>query len=201
MIFTLITIFLVGVILLMGIYTVLQFLGKFPSRTIDDVRPYLRRTELQELEEILDPANEANFQLRLSPAEFRQLQRKRIHLVREYLLRMSHNALVLIEWGTMEWIGPAERADLDKDRRMMAQELVQAATEFRLYSLLALLKLKLWILFRLDAWPVISSPKVSGLRRLAGIDAVKSYLRLRDAVSYLSEIHGHQYQEELVARL
>jgi hypothetical protein len=185
----------------MGIYTVLQFLGKFPSRTIDDVRPYLRRTELQELEEILDPANEANFQLRLSPAEFRQLQRKRIHLVREYLLRMSHNALVLIEWGTMEWIGPAERADLDKDRRMMAQELVQAATEFRLYSLLALLKLKLWILFRLDAWPVISSPKVSGLRRLAGIDAVKSYLRLRDAVSYLSEIHGHQYQEELVARL
>jgi hypothetical protein len=201
MIFTLITIFLVGVILLMGIYTVLQFLGKFPSRTIDDVRPYLRRTELQELEEILDPANEANFQLRLSPAEFRQLQRKRIHLVREYLLRMSHNALVLIEWGTMEWIGPAERADLDKDRRMMAQELVQAATEFRLYSLLALLKLKLWILFRLDAWPVISSPKVSGLRRLAGIDAVKSYLRLRDAVSYLSEVHGHQYQEELVARL
>ena len=74
MIFTLITIFLVGVILLMAIYTVLQFLGKFPARTIDDVRPYLRPTELQELEEILDPANEANFQFRLSPAEFRQLQ-------------------------------------------------------------------------------------------------------------------------------
>jgi hypothetical protein len=84
---------------------------------------------------------------------------------------------------------------------MMAQELVQAATEFRMYSLLALLKLKIWILFRLDAWPVIPSPKVSGLRRIAGIDAVKAYLRLREAVSYLSEIHGHQYQEELVARL
>ena len=201
MIFTLITIFLVGVILLMAIYTVLQFLGKFPARTIDDVRPYLRPTELQELEEILDPANEANFQFRLSPAEFRQLQRKRIHLMREYLLRMSHNALVLIEWGNMEWVGPGQRADLDHDRRMLAQELVQAATEFRLYSLLALLKLKLWILFRLDAWPVIPSPKVSALRRLAGIDAVKAYLRLREAVSFLSEIHGHQYQEELVARL
>ncbi|HEV2989272.1 MAG TPA: hypothetical protein VG759_12580 [Candidatus Angelobacter sp.] len=201
MIFTLITIFLVGVILLMGIYTVLQFLGKFPSRTIDDVRPYLRPIELEELEEILDPANEANFRFRLSPAEFRQLQRKRIHLMREYLLRMSHNALILIEWGNMEWTGPAQRADLDRDRRVMAQELVQAATEFRLYSLLALLKLKIWILFRLDAWPVIPSPKVSGLRRLAGIDALKAYLRLRKAVSYLSEIHGHQYQEELVTRL
>ncbi len=201
MIFTLITIFLVGVILLMGIYTVLQFLGKFPARTIDDVKPYLRPIELQELEEILDPANEANFKLRLSPAEFRQLQRKRIHLMREYLLRMSHNALVLIEWGNMEWTGPGQRADLDKDRRMLAQEMVQAATEFRLYSLLALVKLKLWILFRLDAWPMIPSPKLSGLRQLVGIDAVRAYQRLRESVSYLSEIHGSQYQEDLVARL
>ncbi len=201
MIFTLITIFLVGVILLMGIYTVLQFLGKFPARTIDDVKPYLRPIELQELEEILDPANEANFKLRLSPAESRQLQRKRIHLMREYLLRMSHNALVLIEWGNMEWTGPGQRADLDKDRRMLAQEMVQAATEFRLYSLLALVKLKLWILFRLDAWPLIPSPKLSGLRQLVGIDAVRAYQRLRESVSYLSEIHGSQYQEDLVARL
>ncbi|HXB22683.1 MAG TPA: hypothetical protein VNV88_14950 [Candidatus Solibacter sp.] len=201
MTFTLITIFLVGVILLMAVYTFLQFLGKFPARTIDDVKPYLRPIELEELEALLNPANETNFQLRLSPAEFRQLQRKRIHLMREYLLRMSHNALVLIEWGNMEWMGPGQRADLDKDRRMLAQELVQAATEFRLYSLLALLKLKLWILLRLDAWPILPSPRVSGLRKLAGIDAVRAYLRLKDAVSYLSELHGTQYQEELVARL
>ena len=201
MTFTLITIFLVGVILLMAVYTFLQFLGKFPARTIDDVKPYLRPIELEELEALLNPANETNFQLRLSPAEFRQLQRKRIHLMREYLLRMSHNALVLIEWGNMEWMGPGQRADLDKDRRMLAQELVQAATEFRLYSLVALLKLKLWILLRLDAWPILPSPRVSGLRKLAGIDAVRAYLRLKDAVSYLSELHGTQYQEELVARL
>ena len=201
MIFTLITIFLVGVILVMAIYTISQSLGKFPARTIDDVRPYLRPTELQELEELLDPATETNFRFRLSPEEFRQLQRKRIHLMREYLLRMSHNALVFIEWGNVEWVGPAQRADLDHDRRKMAQELVQAATELRLYSLLALLKLKIWILFRLDAWPVIPSPRVSALRKLGGIDAVRAYMRLRAAVSYLSEIHGHQYHEELVARL
>ncbi len=201
MIFTLITVFLVGVILLMGIYTVLQFLGKFPARTIDDVRPYLRAIELQEFEELLDPANEANFKFRLSPADFRQLQRKNIHLMREFLLRMSHNALVLIEWGNVEWVGPAQRADSDKDRRRIAQELVQAATELRLYSVLALLKLKIWILFRLDAWPVIASPRVSAMRKLAGIDVVKAYVRLRAAVSYLSEIHGHQYHEDLVGRL
>src|SRR5438552_9274926 len=178
MIFDLITIFILGGLLLTAIYTVLKYLGKFPDRTIDDVAPYLRPTDLETFESILGPAEEFHFRLRLPAKQFRQIQRKRIHLLREYLLRMSHNALVLIEWGNMEWVGPAQRADLDKNRRMMAQELVQAATEFRLYSLLALLKLKLWILFRLDAWPVISSPKVSGLRRLAGIDAVKAYLRL-----------------------
>jgi len=62
-------------------------------------------------------------------------------------------------------------------------------------------KLKLWILFRLDAWPMIPSPKLSGLRQLVGIDAVRAYQRLRESVSYLSEIHGSQYQEDLVARL
>lgn len=201
MIFTLITILLVGAILLTAIYTVLQFLGKFPARTIDDVRPYLRPTELQELEELLDPATETNFRFHLSPAEFRRFQRKRIHLMREYLLRMSHNALVLIEWGNVESVAPAQRAGLENDRRKMAQELVQAATELRLYSLLALLKLKIWILFRTDSWPVIPSPNVSALRKLGGIDAVMAYMRLRAAVSYLSEIHGHQYHEELVARL
>jgi hypothetical protein len=201
MTFDLITIFLVGVILILAIYTVLQFLGKFPHRTIDDVGPFLRPTELQELEEILDPANETNLRLIFSPAEFRQLQRKRIHLMRECLLRMSHNALVLIEWGNMEWMGPRQRADQDQQRRALAHELVQAATEFRLYSLLALLKLKLWIVLRLDAWPILTSPKVSDLRKLAGIDAVRAYLRLRDAAGCLGQAHGGQYETELMARL
>jgi RNA-binding protein YlmH len=96
MMFDIITIFLVGLVLLFATYTALQLLGKFPRRTLDDVTPYLRPAELQEIQELLDPAQEVNFRLHLSPEEFRRWQRKRIHLMREYLLRMSHNALVLI---------------------------------------------------------------------------------------------------------
>ena len=106
MIFDLITIFILGVLLLLAIYTVLKYLGKFPDRTIDDVAPYLRPTDLETFESILGPAEEFNFRLRLPAREFRQLQRKRVHLLLEYLSRMSHNALVLIEWGNMEWTGP-----------------------------------------------------------------------------------------------
>jgi len=67
MMFDLITIFLVGVVLLFAAYTALQLLGKFPRRTLDDVTPYLRPAELEEIRDLLDPAQEVNFRLRLSP--------------------------------------------------------------------------------------------------------------------------------------
>ena len=107
--FDIITIFLVGILLLFAVYTAIQFRGKFPKRTIEDVTPFLRPAEQDELESLLDPAQEANFRMRMSPQEFADWQRRRIHLMREYLLRMSHNALVLIEWGNMEALEARKR--------------------------------------------------------------------------------------------
>ena len=129
--FDIIIIFLVGIFLLFAVYTAIQFLGKFPQRTVDDVAPYLRPAESSELEALLDPGQEANFRMRMSPREFAPWQRRRIHLLREYLLRMSHNALVLIEWGNMESLSESTNPELSKKKQELAQELVQAATEFR----------------------------------------------------------------------
>ena len=192
MIFDFITIFILAVLLLLAIYTFLKFLGKFPGRTIDDVTPYLRPTDMATFESILGAAEEVNFRLRLSPQEFRQLQRKRIHLLRECLLRMSHNALVLIEWGNMEWNGPHT-----EQKRILGQELVQAAVEFRLYSLLALTKLKLWIIFE----PFFSVRSVRALRTVAGIDPVRAYSRVKLAAESLGLIYGLHFQQDLVSRL
>src|SRR5215831_11881450 len=136
MMFDIIIILLVGVLLSVALYTAIQFRGKYPKRTIEDVMPFLRSAEHDELESLLDPARETNFRLRMSPQEFAEWQRRRIHLLREYLLRMSHNALVLIEWGNMEAIEPGND-DLHAalQRQVLAKEMVQAATEFRLYSI------------------------------------------------------------------
>lgn len=190
MMFDLITIFLVGVVLLFAAYTALQLLGKFPRRTLDDVTPYLRPAESEEIRDLLDPAQEVNFRLRLSPEEFRRWQRKRIHLMREYLLRMSHNAMILIEWGNMECFEGGSGPRVTPERHALAQELVQAATEFRLYSLLALLKLKIWIVFRLDRWPLVTEPSLPALRQVFGIDALTSYNRLKKAAGGLSTAYG-----------
>jgi hypothetical protein len=191
-IFDLATIFITGVILLAAIYTVFKYLGKFPDRTIDDVGPYLRPINMEEFEAILNPAEEVNSRWRLSSREFQQLQQKRIHLLYEFLVCMSHNALVLIEWGNMEWMGPQS-----EEKRELGHELVQAATEFRLYSLLALAKLKLWIVLR----PLLPVPTLTRLRKLAGIDPVRSYLRLKEAAALLGEAYGIRYQEQLSGRL
>src|SRR6185503_5834184 len=150
MMFDIITIFLVGILLLVAIYTAIQFRGKFPKRTIEDVTPFLRPAEHEELESLLDPAQETNFRMRMSPQEFADWQRRRIHLLREYLLRMSHNALVLIEWGNM------------------ATELVQAATEFRLYSMLALAKVKLWLVLPSPFSLLLPSQNLPSMRRIFG---------------------------------
>src|ERR1044071_9898945 len=111
MMFDIITIFLVGILLLFAIFTAIQLRGKYPKRTIEDVTPFLRPAEHDELESLLDPAQETNFRLRMSPQEFAEWQRRRIHLLREYLLRMSHNALVLIEWHNMESAETGNDAD------------------------------------------------------------------------------------------
>jgi hypothetical protein len=196
MIFDLITIVAIGAMLVFAAFTAMQLLGRFPRRTSDDVAPYLRPAEFEELEALLDPGQEVSFRLRLSPHEFRSWQRKRIHLMREYLLRMSHNSLVLIEWGNMELTAQESSSSPSEDVRALAQELVHAATEFRLYSFLALAKLKLWILFRLDV-----SASLPALRKLFGIDSLDSYRRLKSAAGALGMAHGHNYHEALLNRL
>jgi len=199
--FDIITIFLVGILLLAAVYTAIQFRGKFPKRTIEDVTPFLRPAEHDELESLLDPAQETNFRLRMSPQEFADWQRRRIHLLREYLLRMSHNALVLIEWGNMETTGTGSDAETAIQRQLLAKELVQAATEFRLYSMLALAKLKLWLVLPSPFSLLLPSPSLPSMRRVFGIDALGSYQRLKTAASGLSLAHGLHFHDELLARL
>jgi len=201
MMFDIIIIFLVGIFLLFAVYTAIQFLGKFPQRTIDDVAPYLRPAESNELEALLDPAQEANFRMRMPPREFAPWQRRRIHLLREYLLRMSHNALVLIEWGNMESLSESKDPEQSKKKQALAQELVQAATEFRLYSLLALLKLKFWLVLPSPLSSFFPSPSLPQMRHIFGIDALGSYQRLKTAASGLSLAYDNHFHNELVELL
>lgn len=201
MMLDIIIIFAVGIFLLFAVYTAIQFLGKFPQRTIDDVTPYLRPAESSELEALLDPGQEANFRMRMSPQEFASWQRRRIHLLREYLLRMSHNALVLIEWGNMESLTETSDPEQSKKKQLLAQELVQAATEFRLYSLMALVKLKFWLVLPSPLRFLFPTPSLPEMRQVFGIDALCSYQRLKTAAGGLSLAYHNHFHDELIELL
>jgi len=201
MMFDVIAIAVVGTLLVVAGYTALQFLGRFPKRTINDVTPFLRPAEASEFEALLDPVQEVNARFLLSPVEFVDWQRKRFHLVREYLLRMSHNALVLIEWGNMEAAElETQGSQASQERLLLAQELVKAATEFRIYSVVALVTLKVWLLLPASLASVVS-PSLPRLRNLFGISAVAAYTRLKNAAGSLSLAHSHAFQQDLLARL
>ena len=201
MIFDLIAIAVVGSLLLFAASIALQFSGKFPRRTIQDVTPFLRTAEAHEFQSLLDPAQEVNFRLRLSPSAFASWQRKRLLLAREYLLRMSHNSLVLIEWGNMETIGQeACESEIFRQKKLLAQELVHAATEFRLYSMLALFKLRLWLLLPSRLF-LLRAPSLPRLRNLFGINAIAAYERLKGAAGSLGIIYSNDVQQDLLARL
>jgi hypothetical protein len=115
---------------------------------------------------------------------------------------MSHNSLVLIEWGNMEAI-KNEGSDLAQcsEKQLLAQELVQAATEFRLYSMLVLAKLTLWIILPPPFKFLLSSPSLPALRNVFGIDALGAYSRLKSAAGDLSMAYDLQFHDELIGRI
>ena len=152
---------------------------RFPERTAQDVVDFLLPVDMEKVEALLDPVAEGTLRRQLDREEFRQLQRKRIHLYLSFVKRMAHNASVLIDWANREAEGN------DEKMIQLAQELQQGAVEVRLYSLLTLLKLRFWLLLRVDSWKVLPIPSLYDVRELGGIQGAKSYDRLKTTAGFL----------------
>src|SRR5882724_1606139 len=168
---------------------------RFPDRTIHDVADYLLPIDFEKAEGLLDPQTEAILRKEMTPEEFRALQRKRIHHYLAIVQRMAHNSAVLIEWANRE----AETAVGQKLE--MVTKLQQVGVEVRLYSLLALVKLRFWLLIRLDSWRILSAPNLDDMRQVGGVKGLESYDRLKTAASFLFMEIGQGNFEELLQNL
>ena len=168
---------------------------RFPDRTIDDVTDYLLPVDFEKAESLLDPQTEAILRKELSPEEFRALQRKRIHHYLALVQRMAHNAAVLIEWANLE----ARTATGQKLE--MVTKLQQVGVEVRLYSLLALIKLRFWLLIRVESWTILPAPSLDDMRQVGGVKGLESYDRLKTAASFLFIEMGQGNFEELLQNL
>jgi len=168
---------------------------RFPDRTIHDVADYLLPIDFEKAEGLLDPQTEAILRKEMTPEEFRALQRKRIHHYLAIVKRMAHNSSVLIEWANRE----AETAV--GQRLEMVSKLQQVGVEVRLYSLLALIKLRFWLLIRLDSWWILPAPSLDDMRQVGGVRGLESYDRLKTAASFLFVEIGQGNFEELLQNL
>jgi len=148
-----------------------------PQHTFQDVIVAIRPVALDHLARLLDPAEEWRLRIELAKEEFRLRQRSRIHQTLEIVSRMSHNAAVLADWSC----GTAE----GDEHAIRYRELHELAVEVRACAVLAVLILRTWIIFRVDAWPFLPIPRLSRLRELGGIEPVASYERLKGAVRRL----------------
>jgi len=168
---------------------------RFPDRTINDVTDYLLPVDFEKAEGLLDPHTEAILRKELEPEEFRALQRKRIHHYLALVQRMAHNSAVLIEWANRE----ARTAAGPKLE--MVTNLQQVGVEVRLYSLLAQIKLRFWLLIRVESWRILPAPSLDDMRQVAGVKGLDSYDRLKTSASFLFIEMGQGNFEELVQNL
>ena len=90
----------VGLVLFKALYNWIYY---FPSRAENEVIPYLRSMDMENVKDLLNMSQEGYLRLNLSPDSFRLEQRHRITLTLEYYSRMAHNTVLLAEWANTEF--------------------------------------------------------------------------------------------------
>jgi hypothetical protein len=192
--------FLLVLICASAVYFFLGRLSRFPCRTIRDVPAFLQPVDSAGMMQLLNPQTEEFLHSAMTGLALRLEQRRSLHFMREHLLRLSHNAHILLEWSNAELkreiVGQSE---IDSEcYRDCARQLHAAAIQFKLYATLSLIKINLWLAFRTQAWMPLSPPSLSALGQVGGLRFFSLYSNLTRAVSDLGRHYGTEFRDELL---
>jgi hypothetical protein len=192
--------FLLALICAIAVYFFLGRLSRFPCRTIRDVPAFLQPVDSAGMMQLLNPQTEEFLHSVMTGLALRLEQRRSLHFMREHLLRLSHNAHILLEWSSAELkreiVGQSEEDS--ECYRDCARQLHAAAIELKLYATLSLIKINLWLAFRTQAWLPLSPPSLSALGQVGGLRFFNLYSNLTRAVSDLGRHYGTEFRDELL---
>jgi hypothetical protein len=195
--------FLLIVLALLGasaLYFFLSRLFRFPCRTIRDVPAFLQPVDSASILELLNPETGEFLRSAMTNLALRLEHKRNLHFLREHLIRMSHNAHILLEWSDAElkreMVG--QSVEYDECYRDCAHQLHTAAAQFRLYAALSLFKINLWLLFRTQTWLPLAPPSLSDLGEVGGLRFFALYSNLTRAVSELGRLYGAEFRDELL---
>ena|ERR1700704_3134762 len=183
-----------------ALYFFLGRLSRFPCRTIRDVPAFLQPVDSVSMLQLLNPETEQYLSKAMTGLALRLEQRRSLHFLREHLIRLSHNAHILLEWSNAELkreiVGQSD--EYSECYRDCARQLHLAAIEFRLYAALALFKIKVRLIFRTQSWLPLAPPNLSDLGQVGGLRFFTLYSNLTRAVSDLGRHYGTEFRDELL---
>jgi len=134
-----VVIFLAGVAVVLFVWMAIS--RAMARRKDSDLSQKVRTVDLEAFRNLTDPAEEHYLRERLTPAEFRTIQRERLRTAIEYVGGVSHNAGILLS------LGQNARENQDPLIAEAGRNLVDEALRLRLYSTLTISKLWLRYLF------------------------------------------------------
>lgn len=185
---------LLGLLALLIIVFLYEWIYRFSERTAHDVIPYLRSINLEEVKTLLDLATEKYLRLNSSPQEFRKAQWKRCHLALQYSGDLAHNAKVFQEWGKYE--RNRSRRTPDRDARRASLDLTIACAQCRICALAVRLRIHFWMI-RMAVLPFSTPPTFASLPRMGSVELLSYYQQIKTSAMELSQAYGENYQQKL----
>lgn len=185
---------LLGLLALLVVVFLYEWIYRFSERTAHDVIPYLRSINLEEVKTLLDPANEIYLRMNSSRHEFRKAQWKRCHLALQYAGDLAHNAKVFQEWGKYE--RNRSRGTQDRDARRTSLDLTIACAQCRICALAIRMRIHFWMI-RMAILPFSTPPTFSSLPRMGSVELLSYYQQIKTSAMELSQAYGENYHQKL----
>ncbi|HLJ90650.1 MAG TPA: hypothetical protein VKZ53_27835 [Candidatus Angelobacter sp.] len=189
---------------LAAIYAALEYHARYARLNITDMREVLRPIDLRAVWLLLQPTTEDIIRPLFSKESFEIAQRRDLFKLREYLLRMSHNAFVLILLANTQLSIELEKCvGIDDTEKFieLARNLQVAAVDFYIYSLLSLARIRFWSLVRIPRWMPFPSPRIADIGETLGLNCLPTYARLKEAAGELFAAIDPEFYDELMAYL
>ncbi|HET9281365.1 MAG TPA: hypothetical protein VFR24_05330 [Candidatus Angelobacter sp.] len=184
-----------GVLLARLLY---RFMCGFSVRSPQDVFPFLLGLDTELLNGVFHPESEEHFRSKHSPAEFRKLQWKRIHLALHYCNKLSNNARVLLGWTRFE--RTENWSVLDPTSREEVLSLRDVCIQCLHSSLVMRLSLRWWLV-RMAIAPLSQPPTFKTLIDRGSADMISFYEKARLLAENFSHVYGKDYHRKLVESL
>lgn len=187
-----------AILLLAGFVLLYRRTYRFKHRPPSQVIAFLRAVDTEELGSLLDPTAEEYLRLNLSKEQFRKEQRTRLWLALEYMGRLFHNALVVVEWAHYEREGTRRACGAESPEASL--DLIGACMQVRMYSFVLRMVIHFWLL-RMAILPFLPLPRVAKLVDKRSRALMEFYENMRCVAVQLSQSYGDGYREKMALAL